>query len=74
MIIPTDHPWFAHGHYGLSWGWTATSPEGRLLCLALVAILLAVRLRFGRSRRTFYFGAGTVFVFLLTVFLTTAPG
>jgi hypothetical protein len=69
--VISGHPWFARGHYGMDWGWTAASAEGRLLCLALVVLLLSIRLRFGRTRKTLVLAAGAVSVFLLTVGLTT---
>jgi hypothetical protein len=72
--VITTHPWFTHGHYGMGWGWTAASPEGKLLCAGMVVLLLFIRLHWGNTRRTLYFAAATVLVFLLIVMLTTGPG
>lgn len=68
------HPWFTHGHYGMGWGWTAVTTEGRLLCLGVVVLLILIRMRFGRTRRALYFALATVLVFLAVVLLTTGPG
>jgi hypothetical protein len=73
MTIP-DYPWFVSRH-GMGWGWAPVSWEGKTVSLVIIAAIMLVALRFGRSRITTWTAAILVALLIAICAVTgTAPG